>query len=53
MSQDVITKSVTERVLIVGLRRQRMSREYSDASLAELAALVDTAGGDVVADIYP
>lgn len=41
-----------ERVLLIGLKRAGMSREYSEASLTELVALVDTAGGKVVAKVW-
>lgn len=41
-----------EKVLIVGIKRPGMTREYADASLAELQALVDTAGGEVVAKVF-
>lgn len=41
-----------EKVLIVGLRRPKMAREYALASLKELASLVDTAGGTVVDSVW-
>ncbi len=38
-----------QRVVIVGIRLGRMTRSQMEASLAELARLIDTAGGQVVA----
>ena len=47
--KEMNTKKTLEKVLIVGLRRSRMRREYAEASLDELSALVETADGEVVA----
>lgn len=37
--------------MVVGIRRGEMTRAYAEASLAELKALVDTAGGEVIAEL--
>lgn len=44
-------EQIAEKTVVVGLRVRKMTREYSDASLAELKALVDTAGGVVVGEL--
>lgn len=44
--------SLKEKVLIVGLHRAGMTKEYSKASMEELAALVDTAGGEVAVRVW-
>jgi len=41
-----------EHVLIVGLRRQHMTKNYAESSLDELASLVDTADGEVVHRVF-
>jgi len=51
MHRSTLVKSTQERVLVVGIRRGGMSREYAEASLEELESLVDTAGGIVVGKI--
>lgn len=40
-----------ELVLVIGVHKRGMTREYTEASLEELIALVDTAGGHVVSQI--
>lgn len=41
-----------EKVLVVGVKRPGMSREYAEASLVELISLVDTAGGVVARQVF-
>lgn len=48
----IINTTKEERVLIVGIHKYGMTREYTEASLQELGALVGTAGGKVALHIY-
>ncbi len=52
MAELITIPKEAERVLTVGIQRPGMSREYSEASLKELEALVDTADGQVVARAF-
>ncbi len=51
-SDGLIERTFREKIILVGVTRDGESEEETDASLDELALLVDTAGADAVARVH-
>ena len=49
LGETLIERSIRERIVIVGVTFPGTDDEETEASLDELAALIDTAGADAVA----